>query len=76
MVELRRGGHGATLSIRDDGAGFDVAAVALAAKQRGSLGLIGMQERALHAGGEVEIASQPGRTEVRARFHFDNTARP
>ena len=76
VVELRLGGHGATLSIRDDGTGFDVAAAALAAKQSGSFGLIGMQERALHAGGEVEIASQPGRTEVRARFHFDTTAPP
>ena len=75
-VELRRAGHGATLSIRDDGAGFDVAAVAQAAKQRGSLGLIGMQERAFHAGGDLDITSQPGKTEVRARFHFDTTARP
>jgi len=59
-VELR-------LLVADDGAGFDVAAARTRAARGGSLGLLGMQERVLLTGGEIEIVSAPGRgTEVRA----------
>ena len=44
------------LTIADDGAGFDPAAV----KGRGGLGLIGMEERARLVKGKLSIAAQPG----------------
>jgi signal transduction histidine kinase len=47
-------------SVRDDGAGFDVAAV-LASRGGGGLGLLGMQERLNALGGSLEIQSLPGR---------------
>ena len=45
-----------TLTVADDGAGFDPEAV----KGRGGLGLIGMEERARLVKGTLSIASQPG----------------
>jgi len=44
------------LEVRDNGQGFDPAA----ARQKKSYGLLGMQERAIALGGEVEIDSTPG----------------
>jgi PAS domain S-box-containing protein len=68
-IELRQGTAELQLTIRDDGVGFDPRAAMERAAQGQSLGLLSMQERALLAGGEVEIASEPGRgTGVRARF--------
>ncbi|HKB07094.1 MAG TPA: ATP-binding protein [Candidatus Polarisedimenticolia bacterium] len=52
-------------SIRDDGRGFDVAAVLDRRGDRG-LGLIGMRERLNAVGGQFDIHSAPGRgTEIR-----------
>lgn len=52
--------NGVVLEVIDDGDGFDVdAAEALAARGE-SLGVIGMRERAMLAGGRLEIRSQPG----------------
>ena len=52
-------------SIRDDGRGFDVAAVLDRRGDRG-LGLIGMRERLNAVGGQFNINSAPGRgTEIR-----------
>jgi signal transduction histidine kinase len=66
-LELRRTGAGIELVVRDDGAGFDVAAANERAQQGASLGLIGMQERASLAGGTFDVRSTPGTgTEVRA----------
>ena len=57
------------LSVRDDGAGFDSAAIQQQAKSGASLGLLSMKERALLAGGDFEVTSTPGRgTEIRAWF--------
>ena len=42
-----------TLSIRDNGKGFDV-------KQSKGLGLLGIEERAAHLGGKCQIHSKPG----------------
>ena len=57
------------LRVRDDGKGFDPAAVRARTLHGGSLGLLGIQERASLAGGRVEISSVPGTgTEVRAWF--------
>ena len=46
-----------TLEVSDDGVGFDPERLA----RRGSLGLVGMRERARGCGGTFEISSQPGR---------------
>jgi signal transduction histidine kinase len=56
---------GIRCSVRDDGRGFDVAAV-LDRKGARGLGLIGMRERLTALGGELCIDSSPGRgTEIR-----------
>ena len=52
------------MSVKDDGVGFDPAAV----RGRG-LGLIGMQERVMELGGELSLVSQPGKgTALSARI--------
>jgi PAS domain S-box-containing protein len=57
------------LTIEDDGAGFDVQAARQRASEGHSLGLLGMEERALLAGGHMEITSSPGQgTRVVARL--------
>jgi signal transduction histidine kinase/DNA-binding response OmpR family regulator len=49
----------ARLCIRDDGRGFDVEKVLAAARERGSVGLVQMRERAERAGGTFRIESTP-----------------
>ena len=57
------------LRIRDDGCGFEVGEARRRAMSGGSFGLLGMEERAILAGGGIEFASQPGQgSEVRAWF--------
>jgi len=52
--------------IRDNGAGFDPAALRKRAPRAATLGLLGMQERAHAAGGQVQIHSEPSKgTEIR-----------
>jgi signal transduction histidine kinase len=68
-VELRRQNGDLHLSIRDDGVGFDVAALRDQAVRGASLGLLSMEERAALAGGGLEFRSRPGGgTEIRAWF--------
>ncbi|MBL9167123.1 MAG: PAS domain S-box protein [Verrucomicrobiales bacterium] len=69
VVELRRRGREIHLFIRDNGVGFDVAAVRKKAVGGNSLGLLSMEERATLAGGHFQIqsTSQQG-TEVHAWF--------
>ena len=68
-VELRREADRLWLSVRDDGAGFDPAALQQGAAQHSSLGLVSMKERALLVRGGLEVRSAPGRgTEIRAWF--------
>ena len=55
-VSIAAGESGIAASIRDDGVGFDLAR----ARGRG-LGLLGMQERVSELGGELKIASHPGK---------------
>ena len=56
-VVLRKQRGRLVLRIRDDGRGFDQAGTSLS----GSLGLLGMRERAAMLGGGVSISSAPGK---------------
>lgn len=56
-LEIRADGVG--MRIRDDGKGFDVSQV-VPGEEPPRLGLLGMRERALAAGGELEVRSRPG----------------
>ncbi len=63
-VELSDDGSGPTLSIRDDGRGFDATA-----SKDGHYGLLIMRERAAAVGGDVYVDSSPGSgTKVTAVF--------
>ena len=55
-VELRQSESSASLEISDNGLGFDTAV----ARQRGGLGLLGLEERAAAIGGLLFIDSHPG----------------
>jgi len=55
-ITLRTGVRTATLSISDDGCGFDPHAIGA-----GHHGLVGMRERAAFIGGRLRVASQTGR---------------
>ena len=59
-IDLRQGDGRFELQVRDDGCGFDLAAAQNRALQGGSLGLIGMGERVLLAGGTLHIDARPG----------------
>jgi signal transduction histidine kinase len=59
-IHLRRKGGRLELTVRDDGNGFDLAAMRERARAGGSLGVLGMQERATLIGGELDIVSAPG----------------
>ena len=68
-VKLEQSATELCLLIRDDGVGFDVGAARTRAGRGASLGLLGMQERALLIGGQITVESGLGRgTEVCARF--------
>ena len=68
-VELQRANGHLHLYVRDDGAGFDVAAVREQAVRGASLGLLSMEERAALAGGGLAWKSSPEQgTEVHAWF--------
>ncbi len=56
MVHLGKQSGQLMLEVSDDGQGFDTTAP----RSRRSLGLVGMQERALALEGRVEISSRPG----------------
>jgi signal transduction histidine kinase len=61
------------LSVRDDGCGFDPAA----ARRRGGLGLLSIDERVRLVGGVVELSSAPGRgTTVVVRVPFVSRSEP
>jgi PAS domain S-box-containing protein len=68
-VDVRAEDGTLDLTVHDDGAGFDVAAVRGGAAGDGSIGLDGMAERVRLLGGDFRIDSQPGTgTTVWARF--------
>jgi PAS domain S-box-containing protein len=65
QVSVARTGAEVTLSVSDDGAGFETAAP----RKDGSLGLAGLRERAQLLKGTVSITSTPGQgTRVQARI--------
>jgi signal transduction histidine kinase len=64
-------GEQLALSVRDDGAGFDVTAAQRRAAAGESLGVVSMEERVALAGGNLQIQSAPGQgTVVVASFPF------
>ncbi len=68
-IELHEREDELQIEIRDDGVGFDVSAVWQRAMQRGSFGLMGMQERVKLVGGQLTVESVAGQgTTIRARF--------
>ena len=66
-----------TLTIRDDGVGFDMDTARKKALKTGSLGLISMEERAQLAGGRLKVRTVPGDgTTVSAAFVLEIVANP
>jgi len=59
-IALQRQETSMVLTVNDDGCGFDLAAVRARAIQGGSIGVLGMQERAMLIGGQLDITSSPG----------------
>jgi signal transduction histidine kinase len=59
-VALRRAGPGVTLTVSDDGRGFDTRGGTANGTRRPRLGLASMRERARAAGGRLLIRSAPG----------------
>jgi len=55
------GGDAIRVKVLDDGIGFDVAKERELAEERGTWGLVNMEERARLIGGSVSITSEPGR---------------
>ncbi|MGW1537923.1 GAF domain-containing sensor histidine kinase [Streptomyces aureus] len=60
-VTLHRRGPGAVLHVRDDGCGFDPAAIRSAGRH---LGLVSMRDRASGVGGTLTVESAPGKGTV------------
>jgi signal transduction histidine kinase len=67
MVSLREDEDTIFVTIADDGVGFDVEQVMSNYEQRGSLGMINLQERTEVVGGEINIDAAPGKG---ARFNL------
>jgi signal transduction histidine kinase len=62
------------LEVKDDGEGFDLTIVRQEALRLQHLGLLGIQERAELAGGEVQLSSVPGSgTHILVKVPFSST---
>jgi signal transduction histidine kinase len=59
-ISLRRDGTDLLLCVQDDGVGFNLASMQERAIAGGSLGVLGMQERATLLGGQLNVASALG----------------
>jgi signal transduction histidine kinase len=65
----------AVLKIEDNGKGFDVQSVIESYDQRGSLGMVNLQERAVLINGVLDIQSEPGKgTRILVYIPLDNQA--
>ena len=73
-VELRQTAARLHLLVSDDGAGFDLRSVREKALRGAHLGLLGMQERIVSAGGRLRIDTAVGRG-CRLEIDFDLTER-
>jgi len=72
QMALQREGGALVLSVQDDGDGFDVVAMRARAAGGGSLGVLGMEERAMLIGAELLIESMPGQgSRLRLRCPLD-----
>ncbi|HEX5885472.1 MAG TPA: PAS domain S-box protein [Pyrinomonadaceae bacterium] len=72
LVYVAKDENSLTLSVKDDGVGFDVESLRKRAKRVATLGLISMQERAHAAGGAIDINSVPSEgTEIRFKFPLE-----
>jgi len=72
-VSVRRDPQRLSVTVRDDGRGFDLAAALERAATGGHLGLLGMRERVEALGGSFEIETEPGRgTAVHAGIPLDD----
>jgi two-component system sensor histidine kinase UhpB len=72
QMALQREGGALVLSVQDDGDGFDVVAMRARAAGGGSLGVLGMEERAMLIGAELLIESTPGQgSRLRLRCPLD-----
>lgn len=60
QIDLDYDGETLLLCVHDDGCGFDIAAMRQRASAGGSIGMLGMQERASLIGGTLEIVSALG----------------
>ena len=58
VVQLAKEENNLVLSVKDDGAGFDLEQLRKQSSRAATLGLVGMQERAHAAGGALEIDSE------------------
>lgn len=75
QVCLRKLDHEVMLTISDDGVGFDVQLARARAMDAGSVGLLSMRERAVLAGGSLNIESSPAHgTRVCASFSVAQAA--
>jgi PAS domain S-box-containing protein len=74
LLQLTRTDTALEMMVRDDGVGFDPAALRKRARRVATLGLVGMQERAHGAGGVLDIRSKLSEgTEVRFSVPVDST---
>lgn len=75
LVRLKSSADCLTVSIRDDGVGFEVKGAYAHAADAGSVGLSSMRERATSAGGRFQIRSCVGHgTRIRASFPIVDAA--
>jgi signal transduction histidine kinase len=74
-IEVQQTGSELLLTVTDNGVGFDEASI----YREGSHGLMGMRERALMLGGQLEIGNSPrggGRITVRLPLRARSQAEP
>jgi signal transduction histidine kinase len=72
-IRIQRQGDDVLLTIQDDGKGFDLQSVKASYDQRGSFGLLSLEERARLVGGTAEIISAVGAgTTVRVVVPLDS----
>ncbi len=60
VITIRPEPGGIAVQVRDDGVGFDAAAMLGPDRHQSTFGLLGMQERLAAVDGTLEIQSQPG----------------